>query len=103
MKLEPNICPVCWAFQDPDTGKCLVCGEKYHILDVPVSLNPNQEPYFGKFLIPCANGFFTFYANAQMEFIHPPSGIEGQIKLIFDFIPDDKTQALLQLYTGAAL
>ena len=103
MKLEPNICPVCWAFQDPDTGKCLVCGEKYHILDVPVSLNPNQEPYYGKFLVSCANGFFTFYANAQMEFIRPPSGIEGQIKLIFDFIPDDKTQSLLQIYTNAAL
>ena len=103
MKLEPNICPVCWAFQNPDTGKCLVCGEKYHILDVPVSLNPNQEPYFGRFLAPCVNGFITFYADAQMEFIRPLSGVEGQIKLTFDFIPDDETQTLLQAYPNAAL
>ena len=94
MKLEPNICPVCWAFQNPDTGRCLVCGEKYHILDVPILFTPNQEPYFGKFLMPCANGFFTFYADAQ---------IEGQMKLTFDFVPDDKTQTLFQMHTDAAL
>lgn len=27
----PNICPVCWAFQDPDTHKCLCCGHTWHI------------------------------------------------------------------------
>ena len=115
MKLEPNICPVCWAFQNPDTGRCLVCDEKYHILDVPVSLNPNQEPYFGRFLVPFANGFITFYADARMEFICPPPleitadvkafpiNDESQIRLTFDFIPDDETQTLLKVYTGAAL
>ena len=103
MKLEPNICPVCWAFQNPDTGRCLVCGEKYHILDVPISFAPNQESYFGKFLMPYANGFFTFYADAQIEFIRPPLGIEGQMKLTFDFVPDDKTQTLFQIHTDAAL
>ena len=102
MKLEPNICPVCWAMQNPADGTCLVCGEKYRILDVPISLNPNQEPYFDRFLVPCANGFITFYATARMEFIRPPSEIEGQIKLIFDFVPDDETQTLLQVYTNAA-
>lgn len=27
-----GVCPVCQAFQDPDTGKCLVCGHTYHVL-----------------------------------------------------------------------
>lgn len=27
----PGICPVCWAFQDPITGKCLHCGQVWHI------------------------------------------------------------------------
>ena len=115
MKLEPNICLVCWAMQNPTDGTCLVCGEKYNILDVPVSLNPNQKPYFGKFLVPFANGFITFYADARMEFICPPPleitadvkafpiNDESQIRLTFDFIPDDETQTLLQVYTNAAL
>ena len=37
---EPGICPVCWAFQDPNTGKCLVCDKAYVVLDInPQSLN----------------------------------------------------------------
>ena len=32
---EKHICPVCWAFQDPKTGKCLVCGKAYTIFDGP--------------------------------------------------------------------
>lgn len=37
---ESGICPVCWAFQDPDTGKCLVCGKSYTILNIePLPLN----------------------------------------------------------------
>lgn len=31
---ESGICPVCWAFQDPDTGKCLVCGKSYTVLNI---------------------------------------------------------------------
>ena len=37
---EPGICPVCWAFQDPDTGECLVCGKSYTVLNIePLPLN----------------------------------------------------------------
>ena len=31
---ESGICPVCWAFQDPDTGNCLVCGKSYTVLNI---------------------------------------------------------------------
>ena len=112
MKLEPNICPVCWAMQNPADGTCLVCGEKYRILDIPISLNPNQEPYFDRFLVPCSNGFITFYATVRMEYICPPLEInqditifsheKQEVKLVFDFVPDDETQTLLQVYTNAA-
>ena len=41
---EKHICPVCWAFQDPNTGKCLVCGEKYYILNTPLlPLSPEEK------------------------------------------------------------
>lgn len=31
---ESGICPVCWAFQDPATGNCLVCGKSYTVLNI---------------------------------------------------------------------
>ena len=35
-----GICPVCQAFQDPATGKCLVCGRTYNVLvGEPLSLD----------------------------------------------------------------
>ena len=32
---EKHICPICWAFQNPKTGECLVCGKTYTIFDGP--------------------------------------------------------------------
>lgn len=31
LELE-GLCPVCWAFQDPTTHKCLCCGREWHIV-----------------------------------------------------------------------
>lgn len=50
----PGICPVCWAFQDPTTGKCLCCGQVWHItlqLDNTCAIAKNnlgQFTYVGK-------------------------------------------------------
>ena len=32
---EKHVCPICWAFQNPATGCCLVCGRAYTIFDGP--------------------------------------------------------------------
>ena len=32
---EKHVCPICWAFQNPKTGECLVCGKAYTIIDAP--------------------------------------------------------------------
>ena len=32
---EKHVCPICWAFQNPATGRCLVCGKAYTIFDGP--------------------------------------------------------------------
>lgn len=112
MKLEPHVCPVCWAFQDPDTGHCLVCGEKYYVLDVPTAPLGGEKP-FGHFLMPFINGFVTFYAEASVDIqsnrceeisgkdiISMPVSCEDEATVTFNIIPDDNTGTLFKFYTG---
>ena len=61
--LEEHICPLCNAFQDPDTGECLICGKHYHILDIP---NTSDREPIGDFIVPLSNGFLTFKASVEM-------------------------------------
>lgn len=66
---ESGICPVCWAFQDPDTGDCLVCGKTYTVLNIePIPLRG-----FGRtqnFAIPITDnskpGFLTVQGNPKI-------------------------------------
>ena len=109
MKLEPHFCPVCWAMQNPETGHCLVCGDKYNILDVPVTLLPQERP-FAHFLMPFKHGFITFYANVELDvrqerderIIGSETNLvsHNQAQLVFDFGPDDDTGAILNIYSG---
>lgn len=64
---EDYICPVCLAFKDPATGVCLVCGKKYHLLDIPISLEDGAVAKIADFIIPFQNGFITFKAQPTME------------------------------------
>lgn len=32
---EPFVCPICWALQNPENGKCLVCGKAYTVFNGP--------------------------------------------------------------------
>ena len=64
---EEYICPVCLAFKDPATGVCLVCGKKYHLLDIPMSLEDGAETKITDFIVPFQNGFMTFKAKPMME------------------------------------
>ena len=96
--LEERICPLCNAFQDPDTGKCLVCGKHYHVLDIP---NAAESEPIGDFIVPLSNGFLTFKASVEMtieentdtiidpkcgEILIPPT---YKAKITFHFLPDE--------------
>lgn len=48
---EPNICPVCWAFQNPETKKCLVCGKAYNTF-VGEPINLDEGNYITDYCIP---------------------------------------------------
>lgn len=106
---EKHICPVCWAFQDPNTGKCLVCGEKYYILNVPLQSLSSDEKQPSKYLLPFINGFITFTSCPTMETTQNnevslygdiPVSCNNHAQLTFDFIPDKETNTLFQVYSG---
>lgn len=108
---EPGICPVCNAFQDPDTGNCLICGKHYHLLDIPKDKIDNS--LVGDFFVRLPNGFLTFRAMVEMVVEHEqrttlrynkkeiPSIFRDEAKLIFRFINDD--DALYKIYTCGTL
>ena len=106
--LEERICPLCNAFQDPDTGKCLVCGKHYHVLDIP---NAAEGEPIGDFIVPLSNGFLTFKASVEMaveentetvidpkcgEILIPPT---YKAKITFHFLPDENN-TLYEFYGG---
>ena len=106
--LEERICPLCNAFQDPDTGKCLVCGKSYHVLDIP---NTADNGPISDFIVPLSNGFLTFKASVEMaikenaetvidpkcgEILIPP---KREAKIIFHFLTDENN-TLYQFYGG---
>lgn len=106
--LEEHICPLCNAFQDPDTGKCLICGKHYHVLDIP---NAADSSPTGDFIIPLSKGFLTFKALVEMVIEENTEAIidprYGKIlippiqdaKIIFHLLNDDNN-TLYQFYGG---
>lgn len=113
---EKHICPVCLAFQDPDTGECLVCGKKYHILDIPTDIDLQQNDNNPiDFIVHFNNGFMTFSSYPRMEINRSQDEVilngtpefcflnnyKNEAKIIFDLIPDEKTKTLFTLYTNA--
>lgn len=108
--MEPNICPLCWAFQNPNTGECLVCGKHYHLLDVPIT--SFSEPCVGDFVVPLPNGFLTFKASVVMtitqeqtttlyhneSLLLPPT---NDVALTFNFLAEtDEPHSVFQIYGG---
>lgn len=106
---EDYICPVCLAFKDPATGVCLACGKKYHLLDIPISLEDGAETKITDFIIPFQNGFMTFKARPTMEIscdsleidkdltIYP--SFRKKATLTFEFLPKLDTDDNNVLYT----
>lgn len=96
-------CPLCNAFKDPDTGKCLVCGKDYHVLDIPT--DGNNEFLAADFLIPFKNGYITFQAAPRMEVV--PTSISfdeprifkyEKAQLNFTFLPQGKEEVLFSCF-----
>lgn len=106
--LDEHICPLCNALQDPDTGKCLIRGKHYHVLDIP---NTAKNEPIGDFIIPLSKGFLTFKALVEMvieenteAIIDPRCGkilipSIQEAKIIFHFLNDDNN-TLYQFYGG---
>lgn len=105
--LEPNVCPVCWAFQDPNTGRCLVCGKRYNVLNMPLVTFPCQETIVDSFVIPYPNGNLIFDASVTMEYYaedtfiidSPRIAPTNKVQIIFDLKPDKETNALFTIYS----
>lgn len=112
--VEENICPVCLAFQNPNTGECLVCGKKYHTINIPtdISLCQNDNNPID-FIVHFNNGFMTFSSYPRMEINRSQDEVilngipqfffldnyKNEAKIVFDFIPDEKTKTLFTVYT----
>ena len=115
--IEKGICPVCLAFQDPSTGECLACGKKYHILDIPTDISLRQSDINNPidFIVRFNNGFMVFSSCPRMETSQSQREVilngtpefcflnnyKNEAKIVFDFIPDEKTDTLFTLYTDA--
>ena len=104
---ESNICPVCWAFQDPNTGRCLVCGKRYNVLNIPPVIVPCQETIIDSFVIPYPNGNLIFDASVTMECYAGDAFSDASLQItptnkaqiVFDLKPDKDTNTLFTFYT----
>lgn len=104
--LESNICPVCWAFQDPNTGRCLVCGKRYNVLNIPLITAPCQGTIIDSFVIPYPDGNLIFDASVTMECCAADAFNDASLQIVptskaqivFDLKPDKDTNALFTIY-----
>ena len=96
---ESGICPVCWAFQDPNTGKCLVCGKTYTVLNI----DPLPLKGFGRtqdFAIPIhdstKNGYLTIRGCPEITIEN--SGLQNTIKFSIEAHPYDIDNKICSIY-----
>lgn len=96
---EEHICPVCWAFQDPDTGKCLVCGKTYTVLNI----EPLPLRGFGRtqdFAIPIhdleRNGYLTIQGCPEITIEN--SGRQNIVKFSIEAHPYDIDNKIFSIH-----
>ena len=96
---ESGICPVCWAFQDPDTGKCLVCGKTYTVLNI----DPLPLKGLGRtqdFAIPIhdstKNGYLTIRGCPEITIEN--NGLQNTIKFSIEAHPYDIDNKICSIY-----
>ena len=96
---ERHICPVCWAFQDPNTGECLVCGKTYTVLNI----EPLPLRGFGRmqdFAIPIhdleRNGYLTIKGYPEITIEN--SGRQNIVKFSIEAHPYDTDNKIFSIY-----
>ena len=96
---EEHICPVCWAFQDPDTGNCLVCGKTYTVLNI----EPLPLRGFGRtqdFAIPIhdleRNGYLTIKGCPEITIEN--SGHQNIVKFSIEAYPYDTDNKIFSIH-----
>lgn len=96
---ERHICPVCWAFQDPDTGNCLVCGKTYTVLNI----EPLPLRGFGRtqdFAIPIhdldRNGYLTIQGCPEITIEN--SGRQNIVKFSIEAHPYDIDNKIFSIH-----
>ena len=97
---EKYVCPECWAFQDPNTGKCLVCGKRHiQLCEKPISLAANNEPQW--YSVPVKwqgrDGIVTFFGKPSFE-ISNDKGVRSAC-LKFD-VKEDPDCDLMSMFIG---
>ena len=92
-----GICPVCQAFQDPATGKCLVCGRTYNVLvGEPLSLDEHNRLQYYAIPVQYKNhiGYLTLCGEPKLNY-DKLYGDEKKFTFTIEAVPDtDKDNQL---------
>ena len=92
-----GICPVCQAFQDPATGKCLVCGRAYNVLvGEPLSLDEHNHLQYYAIPVRYQNhiGYLTLCGEPKLNY-DKLYGDEKKFTFTIEAVPDtDKDNQL---------
>ena len=95
---EKHICPVCWAFKDPRTNRCLVCDKSYIILmDEPVALqgdNPIKD-YCMPVISNGKVGFLTFRGHPFLT--STVDNFTNSFSFTIDILPDMNDNSVYRL------
>lgn len=94
-----GICPVCQAFQDPATGKCLVCGRAYHVLvGEPLSLDECNRLQYYAIPVRYKNyiGYLTLLGEPKLTY----EVSDGEKNAVFtiEAVPDKDNQLFSVLF-----
>lgn len=94
-----GICPVCQAFQDPATGKCLVCGRTYHVLvGEPLPLDGYNRLQYYAIPVQYQNrvGYLTLCGEPRLNY--DTSYGEGKVTFTIEAVPDTDSQLFSVLF-----
>lgn len=95
-----GICPVCQAFQDPATGKCLVCGRTYHVLvGEPLPLDGYNRLQYYAIPVQYQNriGYLTLRGEPKLNYDELYSG-EKRVTFTIEAVPDADSQLFSVLF-----
>ena len=83
------LCPKCQAICDPDTGECLICGERHHQFSgAPINFVDIYSPAYFTFPILTEKGpaTLTFYGYPKISNYNGLGGTKNTGELKFQFL-----------------